>query len=74
MRATPAPDSPRSPFPAPQNNITLVELLDRVIEKGVMLSGDLVISVADIDLLYVGLRALVCSADRLPEWSPLRRP
>lgn len=53
-------------------NITLVELLDRVIDKGVVLGGDLTLSVADIDLLYLGVRLLLCSVDRLPDWSPLR--
>lgn len=54
-------------------HVSLVELLDRVIDKGVVIGGDLTISVADIDLLYVGLRAILCSVDRLPAWSPLRR-
>jgi hypothetical protein len=40
---------------------TLVELVNRVVDRGVSLSGDITISVADIDLLYVGLRLLLCS-------------
>lgn len=60
--------------PGMDNDVTLLELLDRVLDKGVVLAGDLVISVADIDLLYLGLRALLCSVDMLPESSPLRQP
>ena len=45
--------------------ITLVELVNRVVDRGVILGGDLTISVADVDLLYVGLRVLLCSPDRL---------
>jgi hypothetical protein len=45
--------------------VTLVELVNRVVDRGVVLGGDLTISVADIDLLYVGLRLLLCSPDRL---------
>lgn len=45
-------------------SVALVELVNRVVDRGVVLSGDLTISVADIDLLYVGLRLLLCSADR----------
>ena len=45
--------------------VTLVELVNRVVDRGVILGGDLTISVADIDLLYVGLRVLLCSPDRL---------
>jgi gas vesicle structural protein len=44
-------------------DVTLVEVVDRVIDKGVVLSGDIVLSVADIDLIYVGLRLLIASQD-----------
>jgi gas vesicle structural protein len=49
-------------------NITLVELVDRVLTKGVVLTGDITLTVADVDLVYVGLRVLLASAstfDRL---------
>jgi hypothetical protein len=46
-------------------NVTLVDLLDRVVEHGVVLAGDITISVADIDLIYVGLRVLIASVERL---------
>jgi len=73
MRA--APDIGRPASPAHRDStVTLLELLDRVIEKGVVLGGDLTLSVADIDLLYLGIRLLLCSVDRLPDWSPLREP
>jgi len=45
--------------------VALVELINRVVDRGVTLSGDITISVADIDLLHVGLRLLLCSADRV---------
>ena len=45
--------------------VTLHEILDRVLNKGVVLSGDLVISVADIDLVYVGVRVLLSSVETL---------
>ena len=44
---------------------TLVELVNRVVDRGVSLSGDITISVADIDLLYVGLRLLLCSPNEV---------
>jgi hypothetical protein len=46
-------------------DVALVELVNRVLDRGVVLSGDITISVADVDLLYVGLRLLLCSPDRL---------
>lgn len=48
-------------------NLTLLELLDRVLDKGVVVAGDITISVADIDLIYVGLRLLVCSVEKMQE-------
>jgi len=41
--------------------ITLLEILDRVLDKGVVISGDIVISVADVDLIYLGLKVLLSS-------------
>ena len=46
---------------------TLVDLLDRVLDQGVVLAGDVTISVADVDLLYLGLRVLLAPVERLPE-------
>ena len=51
-----------------QHEVTLLELVDRVLNKGVVLSGDITLSVAGVDLVYVGLRLLLASAgtiDRL---------
>lgn len=44
-------------------SVSLLEVLDRVLNQGVTLTGDLIISVADVDLLYVSLRALVASVE-----------
>ncbi|MDW5328262.1 gas vesicle protein [Plantactinospora sp. KLBMP9567] len=41
--------------------VALVDLLDRVLATGVVVSGDLVLSIADVDLVYVSLRALLAS-------------
>ena len=46
---------------------TLLDLVDRVLDHGVVLAGDITISVADVDLLYVGLRVLLAPIERLPE-------
>ncbi len=48
---------------SPQKPVALVDLLDRVLNKGVVVAGDLVISVADIDLLYLDLRLLITSVE-----------
>jgi hypothetical protein len=49
--------------PVRQRDVTLVELVDRLLGKGVVISGDVTLAVADIDLVYVELRALVASVD-----------
>ena len=46
-------------------DVTLLEVLDRVLDKGVVISGDLVISLADVDLIYVGLRVLISSIETM---------
>ena len=46
-------------------DVTLLEILDRVLTKGVVISGDIVISVADVDLIYLGLRVLLSSVETM---------
>jgi gas vesicle structural protein len=48
-----------------EQQVTLIELVDRVLNKGVVLSGDITLSVADVDLVYVGLRVLLASVGTL---------
>ncbi len=47
--------------------VTLIDLLDRIIDHGVVLAGDVTLSVADVDLIYLGLRVLLAPVERLPE-------
>jgi hypothetical protein len=56
---------------------TMLDLLDNLLNKGVMANGDVTLGVAGIDLIYLRLSALLCAADRvLPKSSdaPPRRP
>ena len=45
--------------------VSLLDVLDAVLEKGVVLQGDLTISIAGIDLVYVDLRVLIASVETL---------
>ena len=45
--------------------IALVDLIDRLLDGGVVIHGDITLAVADVDLLYVGLRALVSSVEAM---------
>jgi hypothetical protein len=44
---------------------TLLELVDHVLNKGVVVTGDVMLAIADVDLVYLRLSALLCAADRL---------
>ena len=48
-------------MPFKSEEVTLLEILDRVLDKVVVISGDIVISVADVDLIYLGVRVLLSS-------------
>jgi len=47
--------------PAARQQIALVDLLDRLLGTGVVLSGDIVISLSGVDLVQISLRALITS-------------
>ena len=47
--------------------VTLLDLADRLLDKGVTVSGDIVISVAGVDLVYLSLRALLASVETAME-------
>ncbi len=47
-----------------EKEITLLDLLDRILDKGVILFGDVTLSVADVDLIYLGLKVLLTSIEK----------
>jgi hypothetical protein len=51
--------------PSLREQVTLIDLVDRVLNTGVVLTGDLTLAVADVDLVYVGLRVLLASVSTL---------
>lgn len=54
---------------------SLLDLVDHLFTKGVVISGDVLLGLADVDLVYVRLSALICAADRLwPGSHGPRRP
>ena len=48
----------------------LLDVVDHALTKGVVVSGDVVLSLADVDLVYLRLSALLCAADRLVPRKP----
>lgn len=47
--------------------VTLLELVDRLLDRGVVLAGDITISVADVDLIELGLRLVLASTERMQQ-------
>lgn len=66
---SPAPSSgsgtlrPSGSGPRLGNDASLVDLLDRVLDRGVVISGDVILSVAGVDLVHLGVRLVLKSID-----------
>jgi len=48
-----------------QEQVALVDLLDRVLAGGVVVAGEVTLSIADVDMVTISVRALVSSAGTL---------
>ena len=48
-----------------QSDSSLLDVLDNLLNQGVVLNADLVLALAGVDLVYVRLSALLCAADRI---------
>jgi Gas vesicle protein len=48
--------------PVSERDVALVDLLDRLLSGGVVLSGDITLSLADVDLVHLSLRVLIAPA------------
>ena len=76
-RRAPLPPPPRRPSPPPppagrqvariidQSDSSLLDVLDNLLNRGVVLNADLTLALANVDLVYVRLSALLCAADRV---------
>jgi hypothetical protein len=56
-----------------ERDVALVDLVDRLLGGGVVIAGDITLAVADVDLVYVQLRALVSSVATAQEKQLLPR-
>lgn len=50
-----------------QSDISMLETLDHVLNRGLVIAGEITISVADIDLIFVGLNVLLSSVETANE-------
>ena len=46
-------------------DVSLLDTVDHLLNKGVVLTGEVVIGLAGVDLIYLRLSALLCAADRI---------
>jgi Gas vesicle protein len=53
-----------SPATLPAREIALVDLLDRLLAGGIVLTGDITLAIANIDMVQISLRALITSLGR----------
>lgn len=75
----PAPPR-RAPMPKPGRSVaarrkaarivsrsetSLLDVIDSLLNKGVVLNADIILALADVDLVYLRLSALLCAADRV---------
>jgi len=49
------------------NATGLADILERVLDKGIVIAGDINIRIADVDLLTIKIRLLICSVDKAME-------
>jgi hypothetical protein len=73
-RRPPLPPSVRRPGPPPKAKVgrliddgdaSLLDVIDSLLSKGVVLNADIVLALANVDLVFLRLSALLCAADRL---------
>jgi len=76
-----APPPPRAEHPRPpkrramphphvahifeQSDASLVDVIDNLLNRGVVLNADVILALANVDLVYLRLSALLCAADRV---------
>ncbi|HZQ17676.1 MAG TPA: gas vesicle protein [Terriglobales bacterium] len=53
--------------PTVSGTTNLVDILDRVLDKGLVIAGDVRISLANVELLTIRIRLLICSVDKAEE-------
>jgi hypothetical protein len=86
-RARPTRHTPARPPPRPPEDLletadaSLLDIVDHVINQGVVINGEVVLGVAGVDLVYLRLNVLLAAADRILPPRPrdlggprLRRP
>jgi len=59
--------------PVETREVTLFDLLDTALDKGIVVHGDATISVADVDLVFLGLKLVLASVETMESWRAASR-
>ena len=60
-----APSKRRTGTLVDEEEASLLDVIDNLLNKGVVINADVVLALADVDLIYLRLSALLCAADRI---------
>jgi Gas vesicle protein len=66
------PPEPRAEL-MEEADASLLDLVDHVLNKGVVVTGDVMLGLAGVDLVYLRLSVLLCAADRILPGAPPRK-
>ncbi|SHN23257.1 gas vesicle protein [Gracilibacillus kekensis] len=55
------------PVEHPTQSNTIVDVLDKILDKGVVIAGDISVGIADVELLTIKIRLIVASVDKAKE-------
>ena len=58
---------PQSHIEHSTSGATLADLLERILDKGIVIAGDIKVKIVDIELLTIQIRLLICSVDKAKE-------
>lgn len=58
---------------ANSKQVTLLDVVEKLLDKGVVISGDLILSCADVDLVYLNLKLVLTSVQTMLEGSTRKK-
>jgi hypothetical protein len=61
-------------MPDTTEELSLLETLDHLLDRGVVIAGEAVISIGDVDLLYLGLNVVLANVDSLMRARQQKKP
>ena len=67
VRGVPVPGRARQPAEHRQQSTNLADILERVLDKGIVIAGDIRVNLLDIELLTIKIRLLIVSVDKAKE-------